>query len=716
MPPPPKSSSRYTRVANRRSSTNNNNTTTTNNADDTTTKVYPPMVDKNKADDEEDTENINYTISKSSRQFNSPHNVLGENNLQSNINTSASSVRQRRLQYQQRSAIFKQGKSPKPSKVNVMLEKQRNGSGSSNKEMILTECHRVGSNDRIEVPHDFVIKGGKSSSRSRKKQIDVISPSPHDSSSKRSIINQNQSPVDIVNKEESKVEDTKVEDVNKIVAEDSPSNLDFKSRNASKKSMKNVAAAVSDRKDDVKETVSVKSKTEVCKTPVRLKDDTTREQKMRSIDPPEDGSVVKEVEKEDNLSTTKEVDFTTRRQLWAKKSSSTSSSRRYVSSSINKKSYQTLNEDEEEKKETDKEPAWLKLSKRRQLLEKRRQSPIAVSKKGNVTADKKVEVEDKKNKVVNQHSPQRSTSPVPDCSDEDTSKTKDIISEPPTPRKRLLQQQKHLLSVEKEKRAYIGKEVHEEEQYEEKELNSFGNVVDQADENKVSEDKHFTSFESKWGTPTADSDRIDDKELSDDNDEFEPSTTMEEDQEHVSNTFSSNIFGDLPDTDTKIVNVEEKAPTEWVGEYSFRQEKQAKEEPIQPKITDINNFKDSLSTEQLAYFNDMVTAYDAKIINLQVENESKTSELEIVKKHNQQLLDAQEEEEESVILVNCIKDYREEEEYSISPKEGIVDALNRKIADLHTQLEASEAVVRHLENQKKKSFKKLRKSMKKIIS
>jgi len=185
-------------------STNNNITTTTKNADDTTTKVYPPMVDKNKADDEEDTENINYTISKSSRQFNSPHNVLGESNSQSNINTSSSSVSQRRLQYQQRSAIFKQGKSPKPSKVNVMLEKQRNGSGSSNKEMILTECHRVGSNDPIEVPHDFVIKGGKSS--------------------KRSITKQNQA-----NIEESKVEDTKIEDVINKVVVDSPSNLDFKS-------------------------------------------------------------------------------------------------------------------------------------------------------------------------------------------------------------------------------------------------------------------------------------------------------------------------------------------------------------------------------------------------------------------------------------------------------------------------------------------------------
>ena len=200
MPPPPKSS-RYSRVANRRSmrGTNkkNNNTTTTNNtgvgvavADDTT-QVFPPMVDKNKAndddiynEDDEDTENINYTISKSSRQLNT-HNVLGESNSQSNINISSSSIRQRRLQYQQRSAIFKQGKSTKPSKVNVMLEKQRNGSGSSNKEMILTECHRVGSNDPIEVPHDFVIKGGKSS--------------------KRSIINQNQTPIDIVNKEESKV-------------------------------------------------------------------------------------------------------------------------------------------------------------------------------------------------------------------------------------------------------------------------------------------------------------------------------------------------------------------------------------------------------------------------------------------------------------------------------------------------------------------------------
>jgi len=175
-------------------STNNNiiTTSTTKNAAGgggvaAVTEVYPPMVDKNKADDDEDTENVNYTISKSSRQFNSPHLdlVLGESNSQSNINTSSSSVSQRRLQYQQRSAIFKQGKSPKPSKVNVMLEKQRNGSGSSNKEMILTECHRVGSNDPIEVPHDFVIKGGKSS--------------------KRSITNQNQ-PL-------SKVEDTKIEDV-----------------------------------------------------------------------------------------------------------------------------------------------------------------------------------------------------------------------------------------------------------------------------------------------------------------------------------------------------------------------------------------------------------------------------------------------------------------------------------------------------------------------
>jgi len=178
-------------------STNNNiiTTSTTKNAAGgggvaAVTEVYPPMVDKNKADDDEDTENVNYTISKSSRQLNSPHLdlVLGESNSQSNINTSSSSVSQRRLQYQQRSAIFKQGKSPKPSKVNVMLEKQRNGSGSSNKEMILTECHRVGSNDPIEVPHDFVIKGGKSS--------------------KRSITNQNQPNIEL-----SKVEDTKIEDV-----------------------------------------------------------------------------------------------------------------------------------------------------------------------------------------------------------------------------------------------------------------------------------------------------------------------------------------------------------------------------------------------------------------------------------------------------------------------------------------------------------------------
>lgn len=689
MPPPPKSSIRYSRVtvANRRSirSTNNNNTTTTNNTGGggvvaAVTEVYPPMVDKNKADDDEDTENINYTISKSSRQLNSPHNVLGESNSQSNINISSSSVSQRRLQYQQRSAIFKQGKSPKPSKVNVMLEKQRNGSGSSNKEMILTECHRVGSNDPIEVPHDFVIKGGKSS--------------------KRSITNQNQ-PL-------SKVEDTKIEDVINKVVVDSPSNLDFKSRmawaarlekhvslNASKKSMKSVAANV----DDVKKVVSsVKNKTE----------DSIKEQKRRSIDPPEKGSVVKEVEKEDDVSS-KEVDFTTRRQLWAKKSSSISSSRRYVSSSssINKKSsYQTLNDDEEEKKEvTDKEPAWLNFSKRRQLLEKRRLSPIAVSKKGKVPVD---EVEDEKNEVVNQHSPQRSTSPVPDCSDEDTSKTKDTINEPTTPRTRLLQREKHLSSIEKEKKAYIGKEVHEEKQCEEKELNSFGNVVDQADDNKVSEDKHIaTSFGSKWSTPITDSDRIDDKELSDDDDEFEPSTTI---------TFSSNVFGDKEE-DT---NVEEKAPTEWV-EQSFGQEEQAKEEPTQViapqlKITDINTFQDSLSTEQLAYFNEMVASFDAKIIKLRQDNKS---ELDIVKKHNQQLQeDAQEKDgEESVILVNCIKDYQEEE-YSISPKEDIIDALNRKIADLHTQLEASEAVVRHLENQKKKkSFKKLKKSMmKKFIS
>jgi len=482
------------------------------------------------------------------------------------------------------------------------------------------------------------------------------------------------------------------------------------SLNASKKSMKSVAANV----DDVKKAVSsVKNKTEVSNTPAtKGRDDSIKEQKRRSIDPPEKGSVVKEVEKEDDVSS-KEVDFTTRRQLWAKKSSSISSSRRYVSSSssINKKSsYQTLNDDEEEKKETDKEPAWLKLSKRRQLLEKRRRSPIAVS--------------NKKNEVVNQHSPQRSTSPVLDCSDEDTSKTKDTINEPTTPRTRLLQREKHLLSIEKEKRAYIGKEVHEEKQCEEKELNSFGNVVDQADDNKVSEDKHIaTSFGSKWSTPTADSDRIDDKELSVDDDEFEPSTTMEDE----STTFSSNVFGDNlsssykeEDTDT---NVEEKAPTEWV-EQSFGQEEQAKEEPIQViapqlKMTDINTFEDSLSTEQLAYFNEMVASFDAKIIKLRQDNKSKTTELDIVKKHNQQLQeDAQEKDgEESVILVNCIKDYQEED-YSISPKEDIIDALNRKIADLHTQLEASEAVVRHLENQKKKkSFKKLKKSMmKKFIS
>ena len=728
MPPPPKSTRR---VANRRSlrSTNNNTTTTTNNTGGggvaAVTEVFPPMVDKNKTDDDEDTENVNYTISKSSRQFNSPHMVLGESNSQSNINTSSSSVSQRRLQYQQRSAIFKQGKSPKPSKVNVMLEKQRNGSGSSNKEMILTECHRVGSNDRIEVPQDFVITGGKSISRSRKKQI---TPSPHDSSSKRSIINQNQSPVDIVNKEESKVEDTNVVDVNNIVA-DSPSNLDFKSRmawaarleskhrvslNASKKSMKGIAVA---NDDDVKKAVSVKNKTEVSNTPAtKGRDDSIKKQKRRSIDPPEKGSVVKEVEKEDDVSS-KEVDFTTRRQLWAKKSSSISSSRRYVSSSssINKKSsYQTLNDDEEEKKETDKEPAWLKLSKRRQLLEKRRQSPIAVSKKGKVPVD---EVEDEKNEVVNQHSPQRSTSPV-------TSKSKDTNDELSTPRTRLLQQEKHLLSIEKEKQAYIGKEVHEEKQYEAKELNSFGNVVDQADENKVSEDKHITtSFESKWSTPTADSDRIDDKELSVDDDEFEPSTTME-DQEYVSNTFSSNVFGDKEqDTDTNAeedtnTNVEEGIPTKWV-EQSFGQEEHAKEEPIQViapqlKITDINTFQDSLSIEQLAFFQEVVVTFDAKIIKLRQDNKSKTTELDIVKKHNQQLLD-EKEEEESVILVDYIKDYQEEEESPV--KEGIVDSLNRKIADLHTQLEASEAVVRHLENQKKKSFKKLGKGMmKKFIS
>jgi len=483
--------------------------------------------------------------------------------------------------------------------------------------------------------------------------------------------------------------------------------------------MKSVAANV----DDVKKAVSVKNKTEVSNTPAtKGRDDSIKEQKRRSIDPPEKGSVVKEVEKEDDVSS-KEVDFTTRRQLWAKKSSSISSSRRYVSSSINKKpSYQTLNDDEEEKKEvTDKEPAWLKLSKRRQLLEKRRRSPIAASKKGKVPVD---EVEDEKNEVVNQHSPQRSTSPVPDCSDEDTSKTKDTINEPTTPRTRLLQREKQLLSIEKEKKAYNGKEVHEEKQSEEKELNSFGNVVDQADDKKVSEDKHIaTSFESKWGTPSISGGKIDDKELSVDDDEFEPSTTMEDE----STTFSSNVFGDNlsssykeEDTDT---NVEEKAPTEWV-EQSFGQEEQAKEEPTQViapqlKMTDTKSFQESLSTEQLAYFNEMVASFDAKIIKLRQDNKSKTNELDIVKKHNQQLQeDAQEKDgEESVILVNCIKDYQEEE-YSISPKEDIIDALNRKIADLHTQLEASEAVVRHLENQKKKkSFKKLKKSMmKKFIS
>ena len=39
----------------------------------------------------------------------------------------------------------------------------------------------------------------------------------------------------------------------------------------------------------------------------------------------------------------------------------------------------------------------------------------------------------------------------------------------------------------------------------------------------------------------------------------------------------------------------------------------------------------------------------------------------------------------------------------------MVQTLNRKIADLHMQLDASEAAVRHLEQQKKGGPKKLKK-------
>ena len=51
----------------------------------------------------------------------------------------------------------------------------------------------------------------------------------------------------------------------------------------------------------------------------------------------------------------------------------------------------------------------------------------------------------------------------------------------------------------------------------------------------------------------------------------------------------------------------------------------------------------------------------------------------------------------------------DDDDGSVSPpEESLVQTLNRKIADLHMQLDASEAAVRHLEQQKK-GGKKLKK-------
>ena len=755
-------------------------------------------------DDDEDTENQQYTITKSTRRLNSPSNVLGEVRVtpqnKNKPSTPTSSLSQRRLQ--QRTAIFKTGKSPKPSKVNVMLEKQksnnsRGGSGRK-KEMILNECHRIGSDDPIALPtksswksgsrtlntpKDMKVEDGKKTTNGSVVMIKKKTKEEKDVKANDNMdVKDGSAQVEHHSKDEGGDEKPTAANENNSGVDEavdtSPSHMDFSSRMA-------WAARLEKRRltDTKKEKVVVNDTMKFQNEKVKDDDDDIEDKPPLADDiinmsKEEDskGEVAnvdeEEVTKEEALSPSR-VDFATRR-AWATRLSS----RKLTSATVKKVPPQLKTKDEKTVKskcereevvslakndddapenntnvhehietssankddEEDKDFSIRLLAKRRQLFEKKR---LDVSMNGKnidkeedtVTLTPRAFDMPKKQMGGEQKKQQQQRSLKDDVVENDivVPSSKDLASDSRmkvehdssestlarpksvsnllTPR--LFQAEKRILSLEKKRQSFNGKEVGEEH------VESIP-----AQRSELCEGNLFAAFEPQWGDFVSESDE---KKVSTVPDALESTRVLENEKEVADfalNAFNSTSFGKKEpsafeykkNTDNEVKDTEENASI-WPVDDNFIGE--TKDDDLQVEEEDedairLKSFKDSLSNEQLGTFNSIIAEYDKKIIYLNEENASKTNEVEFLKgelleQHDQikSLLGHKKDTKDSK---RKVKQHDDDDDDSVSPpEESMVQTLNRKIADLHMQLDASEAAVRHLEQQKKGGPKKLKK-------
>ena len=766
--------------------------------------------------DDDDTENQQYTITKSTRQLNSPSNVLGEVRItpQNNKNkpSTPTSVSQRRLQ--QRTAIFKAGKSPKPSKVNIMLEKQKSnnnrGSGRE-KEMILNECHRVGSDDPIALP---TASSWKSSSRKLnapkkdmkvedgKKTGDSVVMIKKETTEEKCLkanevhldvkddrsyqvvehpLNVNSKDEEYDEKHTTTNENSEVDrhDRKKEAVDTSPSHMDFSSRMAwAARLEKRRLPATKKEKVVVKGTTKLQSE--------KVKDDDTEDKPPLSDDiintsKEEDSkgdvnNVVEDVEDEEEdakeeAPSPSRVDFATRR-AWATRLSSRKLS---TSATITKvPAQQSSAKDKETSKikcereevvslakndedasenntslqeqiepsstskddEEDKDFSVRLLAKRRQLFEKKRldvdtngknneidkeEDTVTLTPRAFGVPKKQVGGEQKKqqqqrslkNDVVENETDVPSSKDIvsdsktkddntPQQVDSDSTLVKPkCVSNLLTPR--LFQAEKRILTLEKKRQSFNGKEIGEEH---------VESITSQQPEQ--CEDNLFAAFEPQWGDFVSESDE---KKVSTVPDALESTRVLENEKEVADfalNAFNSTSFGkkelnrfEYNSTDNDVQDTEENASI-WSVDDNFigdtnSDDLQAEEEG--EYTNKLKSFKGSLSNEQLSTFNSIIAEYDTKFILLNEENASKTNEVEFLKgeileQHNQikSLLGHNHDKKDSK---RKVKEHDDDEDSVSPPKESLVQTLNRKIADLHMQLDASEAAVRQLEQQKK---------------
>ena len=760
----------------------------------------------NDYDDDEDTENQQYTITKSTRRLNSPSNVLGEVRVtpqnKNKPSTPTSSLSQRRLQ--QRTAIFKTGKSPKPSKVNVMLEKQKSNNSGRKKEMILNECHRIGSDDPIALPttsswksgsrtlntpKDMKVEDGKKTDKSvmmiKKKTKEEKDVKADDNLDVKDGSDQEEHhSKDEGGDEKHTTANENLSGVDETV-DISPSNMDFSSRMA-------WAAWLEKGRlpDTKKEKVVVNDTTKLQNEKVKDDDDDDDDtgDKPPSIDDiintskeedskGEVANVVEdeeEVTKEEALSPSR-VDFATRR-AWATRLSSRTKS--LTSATVKKVPAQqssakdeanvkskfereevvslakndddapenntivhehietsSANKDDEE----DKDFSIRLLAKRRQLFEKKRLDVGTNGKKNEIDEEedtvtltprafgmpkkqmggeqkRKAQQRSLKDDVVENESGVPSSKDLVSASKtkEEHDKSESTLARPKsvsnllTPR--LFQAEKRILSLEKKRQSFNGKEVGEEH------VESIP-----AQRSELCEGNLFAAFEPQWGAFAS---KPDEKKVSNVTDALESTRNEKEVADFALNAFNSTSFGEKEPSAfeyKKTTNNEVKDPEQnasiWPVDDNFIRD--TKDDDLQTEEVDedtirLKSFKESLSNEQLRTFNSIIAEYDKKIIYLTEENASKTNEVEFLKgeileQHDQikSLLGHNKDTKDSKRKV--VKQHDDDDDSVSPPEESMVQTLNRKIADLHMQLDASEAAVRHLEQQKKGGPKKLKK-------